>query len=96
MTTNDSYDEVLQATAANKMINIIEAYTSKVVGEEKIPAFRQRPGNTPVSADEARAKLIDDSCAEDYRVMFGQRCRREKWGNIQAPTEKDEFPEEGE
>lgn len=94
MTTDDSYDEVLQATAANKMISIIEAYRSKVVGEEKIPAFRQRPGNTPASADEARAKLMDDSCAEDYRVMFGQRCRREKWGNIQDRREKNEFPEE--
>ena len=34
ITTNPSYDQVLQATAANKMISIIATYTSHVVAEK--------------------------------------------------------------
>ena len=37
---------------------------------------------------------MDEVFAEDYRVMFGQRSRREGWGNAYDLTEKDGLPGE--
>lgn len=50
--------------------------------------------DTLESDEETRYYLIDESCCEDYRQMFGQRSRREKWGKLEGFIDKDLLPGE--
>ncbi len=51
-TSDHSYDQVLQALAAQKMISIIGGYTGKTVGDDEIDAFKQQhPDQSPFFED---------------------------------------------
>lgn len=66
-----------------------------MVTREEIDEYRRsNAGSTLVDDDEIRGAIIDDGCSEDYRQMFGQRSRREGWGNVENPTGKDRFKDE--
>lgn len=66
-----------------------------MVTREEIDEYRRsNTGSTLADDDEIRGATIDDSCAEDYRQMLGQRSRREGWGNVENPTGKDRFKDE--
>ena len=86
LTTDHSYDQVLQATAARKMIEVIAAYTNRKATAADIDEYRkQHPDATETDA-EIKDVLIDDGCSEDYRCMFRQRSRREQWNNLHDLT----------
>ena len=79
---NYIYNQMLQATAARKMIAVIAAYTNRKVTEADLAQYRQQHPGTEDGDEEIRAVLINDGCSEDYRRMFGQRSRREGWSNV--------------
>ena len=96
LTTNHSYDQVLQSGAALKMIGIIGSYTGKTVHEDEIQHFRDTHSDSDWSDEKVRDYLINATCEDDYTTMFGQRSYRGRWNNLQDPTIKDRLPVEAE
>ena len=72
LTNHHSYNQLLQA-AARKMLAGITAYTSHAVSEVQTFAYtQQHPKQDDMQrGDEIRNLLIDEICAQDYRIMFG-------------------------
>lgn len=93
--TDYIYDQVLRATAANKMISIIAGYTNHVVIDEDILAFRAAYFDSILLRDETIGRmLIDEACFEDYTQIFGQISSRKDWVDANDLIEKDRFPQE--
>lgn len=66
ITTDHSYDQVLQAAAAREMIGVIVAYNSRTIFEDEIKFYQQAYPDRIESDDEIRDALIDES-------MWGSR-----------------------
>ena len=84
LTNHHSYNQLAPASGRAQDDWGTTAYTSHAVSNVQILAYRQRhPDQDDMqSDDEIRNLLIHKSCAEDYRIMFGQRSRREKRNNM--------------
>lgn len=74
------------------MISSIAVYVSKKFSDTEVEACQKLYSYLEI--EEIRNHLMDKVCAEDYRVMFGQRSRREGWDNANDLTEKDGLPGE--
>ena len=71
------------------MIAVIAAYTNRTVTDEDVETFRTAHPDALDGDDDddfIPRHLLDEGCAEGYRIMFGQRSRREDWNNVQDPT----------
>ena len=94
LTTDHTYDQVLQSIAARKMIAVIAAYTDHKVAAADVASWRVANPDSQWEDAAVEDHLMNEKCADDYRLLFGQRSRREDWGNVDDPTEKDRLPTE--
>ena len=76
------------------MIGVIAAHTNRKVSDSDVAAYMAAYPDTLDSDDEVRRFLTDEGCSEDYRLMFGQRSRREEWHCVDDPTAKHSLPAE--
>ena len=71
LTTDHSYDQVLQAAAARKMVAVIAAYTNRAITDAEVEHYKEaHPEACEEGEDEGpiRRHLLDESCADDYRI----------------------------
>ena len=72
--TNDHfYNQVLQPTAARKIIDLIAVYTNRLITNPDIRAYRGAYLDPVDSCDDTiRDTLINGWCSEEYWILFGQ------------------------
>ena len=76
------------------MIAVIAAYTDHKVAAANVASWRVASPDSQWEDAAVEDHLMNEKCADDYRLLFGQRSRREGWGNVDDPTEKDRLPTE--
>ena len=83
---NMSYDQVVQARAAMKMLGQIDGQANVSVSDAEIMTYAATMSLNldDMDSEELRGELITQKCAEIYRKMFGQRSTRhhEEWRNV--------------
>ena len=69
LNTNHAYDQMLHATAVNKMISIIAAYTNHAVKDKDIEAYREAHFDSITPNDDSPLTIVNDSRRKLFPVI---------------------------
>ena len=96
LTVDHTYDQVLQARAAQKMIGHLVSQIDPRSDDWLVKSAEDEGDDDGEEREQRERRAVEKTCSRLYRSVFGQRSPREGWGNVRDLNAKDRLPVEKE
>ena len=96
LTVNHTYDQVLQARAAQKMVGQLVGQIDPRSDDWLVKTEEDESDDDGEEREQRERRAVEKTCSRLYRSVFGQRSSREGWGNVRDLKAKDRLPVEKE